>query len=288
MARIDLRPKHLIILDAGHGIETAGKRSPVWADGRQLLEYDFNRDLARRIKEGLDALGYDARLLVPEADDLPMLARIRRARDMVEEHKGLGGIAPNRVLVSIHANASGKRGQSESLLSAMPSEGGVDEVNASGSLPQPLLKEGGTDALNAGEAGLPPFGGGRGEGLPLTPIEEEAFRMNPSGWECFVNAASWNSRHIGELLLKHAVEKLPDRFPIRGAYGNLRTPGMRPEAKVAKFAIIKNAPCIAVLTENLFMDCKKDCEYLFTEEGRDTLAQIHIDALDENFAHNMD
>ena len=35
----------IIMIDAGHGIETAGKRAP---DG-SYLEYEFNRDVAGRI-----------------------------------------------------------------------------------------------------------------------------------------------------------------------------------------------------------------------------------------------
>lgn len=32
-----------ILIDNGHGKETPGKRSPVWPDGSQLYEYEFNR-----------------------------------------------------------------------------------------------------------------------------------------------------------------------------------------------------------------------------------------------------
>ena len=39
-------------------------------------------------------------------------------------------------------------------------------------------------------------------------------------------------------------------------------------------------------TENLFMDNIKDCAYLLTEEGRDLLAQIHINAIDEFLGYN--
>jgi len=38
-----------VILGAGHGIETKGKRSPIWTDGTQLMEYEFNRDVILRI-----------------------------------------------------------------------------------------------------------------------------------------------------------------------------------------------------------------------------------------------
>ena len=48
-----------ILIDNGHGRATAGKRSPVWPDGKQLFEYEFNRDIARRMHEALTARGND-------------------------------------------------------------------------------------------------------------------------------------------------------------------------------------------------------------------------------------
>ena len=35
--------KTLVILDNGHGIDTPGKRSPIWEGNTQLFEWDFNR-----------------------------------------------------------------------------------------------------------------------------------------------------------------------------------------------------------------------------------------------------
>ena len=32
-----------ILLDNGHGYDTPGKRSPIWPDGSQLFEWEFNR-----------------------------------------------------------------------------------------------------------------------------------------------------------------------------------------------------------------------------------------------------
>ena len=49
--------KPIVILDNGHGEETAGKRSPVWGDGSQLFEWEFNRDIVRRIAAMLKADG---------------------------------------------------------------------------------------------------------------------------------------------------------------------------------------------------------------------------------------
>ena len=57
-----------ILIDNGHGVETPGKRSP---DGR-FREYQYNRIIARAIVEHLQLRGYDAFLVVPEEEDIPL------------------------------------------------------------------------------------------------------------------------------------------------------------------------------------------------------------------------
>ena len=57
-----------ILIDNGHGQETAGKRSP---DGR-LLEWSYNREIARRIVAALQSEHFYASLLVPEDEDIPL------------------------------------------------------------------------------------------------------------------------------------------------------------------------------------------------------------------------
>ncbi len=92
-----------IILDNGHGIETPGKRSPVWADGSQLFEYEFNRAIASMVYSSLVSLGIDSVLLVPEIEDVSLLERVKRANKI---HRLYG----SSLLVSIHANAGGGSG----------------------------------------------------------------------------------------------------------------------------------------------------------------------------------
>ena len=87
-----------ILIDNGHGILTKGKRSP---DGK-LLEYAYTRELARQIVTTLKARGYDAELLVPEEDDIPLSERVRRTN----AHCQAFG-KTNVILISIHVNAAG-------------------------------------------------------------------------------------------------------------------------------------------------------------------------------------
>lgn len=94
----------VIILDNGHGKETAGKRSPVWSDGSQLFEWEFNRDIVRRIVEKLEADGIPYRVLVPEETDISLTERARRANEYAKEFNG------KAYVLSIHANAGGGTG----------------------------------------------------------------------------------------------------------------------------------------------------------------------------------
>ena len=87
-----------ILLDNGHGIETPGKRSP---DG-VLLEYAYNREIARAILEHLLLRGIDSELVVPEETDISLSERCRRVNVAAMR----SGIADTAV-ISIHVNAAG-------------------------------------------------------------------------------------------------------------------------------------------------------------------------------------
>ena len=92
-------------IDNGHGKETPGKRSPVWPDGSQLYEYEFNRDIARRVYAVLTARGVDCELIVSEICDISLAERVRRVNKIARV------VGPsNCLLVSIHANAGGGTG----------------------------------------------------------------------------------------------------------------------------------------------------------------------------------
>ena len=56
-----------ILIDAGHGIDTPGKRSP---DG-SFREYLWNREIADLVCEDLGIDGYNVSLVVTETNDIP-------------------------------------------------------------------------------------------------------------------------------------------------------------------------------------------------------------------------
>ena len=90
-----------IIIDNGHGRDTAGKRSP---DGR-LLEYAYAREIAVRLERELKARGYDAQRIVPEENDISLKERCNRANRIY------AAAGKKAILVSIHCNAAGADGK---------------------------------------------------------------------------------------------------------------------------------------------------------------------------------
>jgi N-acetylmuramoyl-L-alanine amidase len=94
-----------IILDAGHGglspfngeYVTKGKRSPKFDDGSVLYEGVNNRDNANRIKEVLEAKGYEVVMIPDTWKDTPLRERAR----MINTIKG------EKILISIHSDGFG-------------------------------------------------------------------------------------------------------------------------------------------------------------------------------------
>lgn len=186
-----------VILDAGHGKETAGKRSPIWEDGSQLLEWEFNRDIVKCIARQLDKAGVKYHILVPEDFDISLSERVARANLIYNSDK-------SAYLVSIHANA----------------------------------------------------GGG-------------------TGWEAFTSEGQTTSDKFAELFYDQAKKLFQGKFPIR-------TCGIDGDSdKESRFYILRKTQCPAILTENLFMDTEKDCRYLMSEEGRNAIAKMHVDAISQ-------
>ncbi len=97
----------LVLLDNGHSglingeYQTLGKRSPIWNNGSQLFEGEFNRAIVARIIESLTSLGVSYINITPEMRDIRLITRIKRANDFYTS---------NCFYLSIHSNAGGGKG----------------------------------------------------------------------------------------------------------------------------------------------------------------------------------
>lgn len=87
-----------VLIDAGHGIDTKGKRSP----DESLREWKWVREVANLLIEMLRYHRIDCELVTPEDTDIPLKERVARINKVCNE---IG--AGNVLMVSIHANAYG-------------------------------------------------------------------------------------------------------------------------------------------------------------------------------------
>lgn len=93
-----------------------------------------------------------------------------------------------------------------------------------------------------------------------------------SGWSGWVSPqSSQRSRRLATLLYDHAE--------TAGLKGNRSVPPQK--YWVAGFYILQKTQCPAVLTENLFQDNRQDVEYLLSEQGKEAIADLHINAIKE-------
>jgi N-acetylmuramoyl-L-alanine amidase len=91
-----------------------------------------------------------------------------------------------------------------------------------------------------------------------------------SGWVVYVSQnASSNSKRLAKTLYDEAVS--------RGLKGNRSVPAEK--YWVQSLAMCRDTKCPSVLTENLFMDNKKDCEYLLSNEGREKIIDLHVQGI---------
>lgn len=92
------------------------------------------------------------------------------------------------------------------------------------------------------------------------------------GWTVWVSKkAGSKSKAFAKLIYDHAY--------CRGLKGNRAVPKERYWQE--NFTIVTNTKCPAVLTENLFMDNREDCAYLLSEDGKQTIVDVHVEAIIE-------
>jgi N-acetylmuramoyl-L-alanine amidase len=96
--------KFCVFLDNGHGINTKGKCSPC----KTLCEWNYCREIVKRIKEQLDQLGVEYFEVTPEDKDISLSERVKRINNKYSELKANGYAC---CLISIHLNAAKSDGK---------------------------------------------------------------------------------------------------------------------------------------------------------------------------------
>lgn len=99
--------------------------------------------------------------------------------------------------------------------------------------------------------------------------------VNATGWECWTTKGQNNSDKLAEAMYDAADIWLKDKHGIK-----LRTDmsdGDRDWENNWTILYKSNCPC--VLTENLFMDNKKDVDFLLSDEGLNDIANLHVEGI---------
>lgn len=85
-----------VAVDDGHGMKTAGKRTPLFPDGSYMPENAYNRAVASYLMDALKRCGFRVLAVAPGDEDTSLQTRVKRAND-----------AKADAYISIHANAFG-------------------------------------------------------------------------------------------------------------------------------------------------------------------------------------
>ena len=184
----------LLLFDPGHGTReyTAGKRSP----DDTLYEGEWAREMVDRLISACTGLGIGCVNLVPEAEDIGRMERVKRAKEYIK--KGY-----NCYYISVHINAAKN------------------------------------DSLWHGATGFSVYVSKNASGKSIT-------------------------------LAKNIYEAAYDF----GLQGNRSVP--REKVWRANYDVLYYTPCPAILTENLYMDNRVECEYLKSETGKETICNYHL------------
>lgn len=192
-----MKKKLTVILDAGHGKETPGKRSPITEDGSQLLEWEFTREVCNKIYDLLRVEGIKCIIANKDDKDYKLSDRAKNINNLYAKEKKLGHLA---IMISVHGNAAGN-----------------------------------------------------GEW------------KNAQGWEIFTTENTTNSDKLAKCFCNVFNNIFPDK-KLRGH-------------KEKNFTIIYKTNCPCVLTENFFYDNKEDCQLMMSIEGKNRIAQLHVEAI---------
>lgn len=97
-----------------------------------------------------------------------------------------------------------------------------------------------------------------------------------TGFEVLTSIGKTRSDDLAEIFCRLAASTYLKNFPVRKDL----TDGDS-DKETNSVSILPKTNCPAVLTENLFMNTKKDCDMLLSDFGRDMIAEMHVEAIKE-------
>ena len=93
-----------------------------------------------------------------------------------------------------------------------------------------------------------------------------------TGWEIWTSIGQTQSDILATYIFNRAEQNLPGQ-KMRADYSD------GDPDKEANYYVLKHTKCVAVLTENFFMDNKADVEYLLSDIGRHAIIRTHLEGI---------
>ena len=98
--------------------------------------------------------------------------------------------------------------------------------------------------------------------------------FNATGWCVFTCSGQTESDKLAECLCQAAIKNFPGR--------RIRTDFSDGDSDwEEQFYILRKSWCVAVLTENFFMDSRSDLEYLQSRVGKQAVVDTHVEGIVE-------
>lgn len=121
--------------------------------------------------------------------------------------------------------------------------------------------------------------------------------MTAGGWSAYTSKGRTKADLLAECIYDAARKnleeyaKMMDEGKAKGLYGAkqvpLRTDMSDGDSDIEEdFYVLKHTKCPAVLTENLFMNCKADVDFLLSEAGKHAIERLHVEGIMKYITEN--
>ena len=98
--------------------------------------------------------------------------------------------------------------------------------------------------------------------------------LNATGWSVYTCKGQTESDRLAEILCEAAIKNFPGR--------RIRTDFSDGDSDWEEgFYLLRKSLCVAVLTENFFMDSRSDLEYLQSRAGKQAVVDTHVEGIVE-------
>ena len=93
------------------------------------------------------------------------------------------------------------------------------------------------------------------------------------GWSAYTSRGTTNADALATNLYEAASAIFPEGTKLRRDFSD------GDADQEAGFYVLKHTTMPAVLTENFFMDCRKECVWLMTDEAKELCARVHVEGI---------